>query len=39
MADPAELRRLMAIGAHRARSTASGTLADVYERVGFVPLD
>lgn len=38
MSDPAELRRLMMIGAHRARHTAAQTLADVYQRVGFVPL-
>lgn len=38
MSDPAELRRLMTIGAHKARSTATGTLDEVYERVGFVPL-
>jgi tryptophanyl-tRNA synthetase len=39
MADPAELRRLMSVGAKKARETARGTLADVYQRVGFVPLD
>lgn len=39
MADPAELRRLMSIGAHKARQTARGTLVDVYQRIGFVPLD
>jgi len=39
LADPAELRRLMTIGAHKARAVARQTLADVYERVGFVPLD
>lgn len=39
LADPGELRRLMGVGAHRARATASATLAAVYERVGFVPLD
>jgi tryptophanyl-tRNA synthetase len=38
MADPAELDRLMAMGAHRARETAAVTLAAVYDRVGFVPL-
>ena len=37
--DPAELRRLMGVGARKARATAAGTLSDVYERVGFVPLD
>lgn len=39
MGDPAELRRLMTKGAHKARVTASHTLDDVYQRVGFVPLD
>ncbi len=39
MGDPAELRRLMTIGAHKARATAAATLDDVYQRVGFVPLD
>ena len=38
MGDPAELNRLMGVGAHKARHTASQTLADVYQRVGFVPL-
>jgi len=39
LADTTELRRLMTIGAHRARATAAGTLDAVYERVGFVPMD
>jgi tryptophanyl-tRNA synthetase len=39
MGDPAELRRLMTVGAHKARATASATLDDVYQRVGFVPMD
>jgi tryptophanyl-tRNA synthetase len=39
VADPAELSRLMGIGARKARHTAAQTLADVYQRVGFVPLD
>ncbi|MBK9738063.1 MAG: tryptophan--tRNA ligase [Actinobacteria bacterium] len=39
MSDPAELRRLMTVGAHKARATAARTLDDVYQRVGFVPLD
>jgi tryptophanyl-tRNA synthetase len=39
MADPAELRRLMTVGAHKARETAARTLDDVYERIGFVPMD
>ena len=38
LADPAELGRLMAFGAQKARSTAHETLAAVYEAVGFVPL-
>jgi tryptophanyl-tRNA synthetase len=36
--DPAELTRLMAIGAHKARATAHTTLSAVYDRVGFVAL-
>jgi len=39
MADPAELRRQMTVGAHRARRTAAQTLDAVYQRVGFVPMD
>lgn len=39
MGDLAELRSLMSIGAHKARATAAVTLDEVYERVGFVPLD
>ena len=38
MSDPAELQRLMAKGARKARATASKTLASVYEAVGFVTL-
>jgi tryptophanyl-tRNA synthetase len=38
MGDPAELNRLMGVGAQKARHTAAQTLADVYQRVGFVPL-
>ena len=37
LADPAELDRLLAEGAERARSVASVTLARVYDRVGFLP--
>jgi tryptophanyl-tRNA synthetase len=37
LADPAELGRLMALGAAQARALAAPTLAAVYERVGFVP--
>jgi len=36
LADPAELRRLMAHGANKARVAAAPTLAEVYRRVGFV---
>jgi tryptophanyl-tRNA synthetase len=35
--DPAELDRLLAAGAARAREHAAATLARVHERVGFVP--
>ena len=35
--DPAELDRLLARGAQKARSIASATLADVYSKVGFLP--
>ncbi|MGJ7440206.1 tryptophan--tRNA ligase [Aquipuribacter sp. MA13-6] len=35
--DPAELDRVLADGATRARAVASGTLARVYDRVGFLP--
>jgi tryptophanyl-tRNA synthetase len=38
LADEAELLRLMAIGATKAREVAARTVADVYERVGFVRL-
>ncbi|MDD2818444.1 MAG: tryptophan--tRNA ligase [Candidatus Nanopelagicales bacterium] len=38
MADPAELQRLMAVGAHKARATARKTLGDVYDAIGFVSL-
>lgn len=34
--DPAELRGILAKGAEKARAIASATLADAYERVGFV---
>ncbi|GAA3703123.1 tryptophan--tRNA ligase [Arthrobacter ginkgonis] len=36
--DPAELDRLLARGAEKAREVASATLADVYDKVGFLPL-
>ncbi|WIE53617.1 tryptophan--tRNA ligase [Curtobacterium sp. MCBD17_003] len=35
--DPAELDRLLAVGADRAESIAESTLATVYDRIGFVP--
>jgi tryptophanyl-tRNA synthetase len=34
--DPAELERILAAGATRAREVAAGTVADVYDRVGFL---
>jgi len=37
LADPAELDRILAEGAERARGVASITLARVYDRVGFLP--
>jgi tryptophanyl-tRNA synthetase len=37
MADPAELDRILADGAARAREVAGATLARVYDRVGFLP--
>jgi tryptophanyl-tRNA synthetase len=37
MADPAEIDRVLARGADRARPVATATVAEVYERVGFVP--
>lgn len=37
LADPAELDRLLAIGADKAREAAAPTLAEVYRRVGFLP--
>jgi tryptophanyl-tRNA synthetase len=35
--DPAELERVLATGAVRAREVAGPTVAAVYERVGFLP--
>jgi tryptophanyl-tRNA synthetase len=35
--DPAELDKLLARGAERAREVAAGTLSMVYDRVGFLP--
>jgi tryptophanyl-tRNA synthetase len=37
LADPAELDRILALGAERAQDVAAATLATVYERVGFLP--
>ena len=37
MDDVAELDKVLALGAERAREVASRTLAQVYERVGFLP--
>jgi tryptophanyl-tRNA synthetase len=37
LSDPAEIERLMAIGAAKAQAVAAQTLARVYDRVGFVP--
>jgi tryptophanyl-tRNA synthetase len=37
LADPAELDRILAEGAERARDVAGATLARVYDRVGFLP--
>ena len=34
--DPAELERVLASGAARAREVADRTVADVYDRVGFL---
>jgi tryptophanyl-tRNA synthetase len=35
--DPAELDRLLLAGAAKAREVASATVADVYQKVGFLP--
>ena len=35
--DEGELRRLLAIGAEKARAASAPTLAAIYERMGFVP--
>jgi tryptophanyl-tRNA synthetase len=37
MADPAELDRILARGAERARPVAAQTVREVYDRVGFLP--
>ena len=36
-ADPGELTRLLALGADKARAESAPTLAQMYERMGFVP--
>jgi tryptophanyl-tRNA synthetase len=36
MSDPAELDRLLSSGAEKARRVAEATLADVYDKVGFI---
>jgi tryptophanyl-tRNA synthetase len=36
LADPAELDRILAAGAATAREVAEATVAEVYERVGFL---
>ncbi|MBG6182877.1 tryptophanyl-tRNA synthetase [Arthrobacter sp. CAN_A214] len=38
LSDPAELDRLLAKGAAKARGIAAATLADVYAKVGFLPV-
>ena len=35
--DPGELRRLLAVGAEKARERSAPTLRTMYERMGFVP--
>ena len=37
LADPAELERLLAGGAERARAAAAATIGQVYDRIGFLP--
>ena len=37
LADPAQLDAVLAEGAERARTVAAATLADVYDRIGFLP--
>jgi len=37
LADEAELDRLLGLGAERASAQAEQTLADVYEKIGFIP--
>ena len=35
--DPAQLDKLLAVGAEKARAVAAPTLRDAYNRVGFLP--
>ncbi len=35
--DPAQLDKLLAVGAEKARAVASRTLTDVYDKIGFLP--
>ncbi len=37
LSDPAELDRLLGLGADRANAQAEQTLADVYDKIGFIP--
>ena len=37
LADPAELRAVLAAGAQRAREVSAATLGRVYDRLGFLP--
>jgi tryptophanyl-tRNA synthetase len=37
MSDPAEIDRVLARGAERARPVADATVRDVYDKIGFVP--
>jgi len=37
LGDPAELERILAQGAARAREVAAATVAQAYDRVGFLP--
>jgi tryptophanyl-tRNA synthetase len=37
LADTAELDRLLGLGADRANAQAEQTLADVYDKIGFIP--
>ncbi len=37
-ADESELRRLLALGAEKARAASAATLESMYERMGFVRL-